>query len=86
MKDQPAFPITGIEIKHSEATGLFHEIPFTKPGLTKRELFAAMAMQSIIRKLPLDTDMPVGISEKESNAARGALDYADALIAELERK
>jgi len=49
---------------------------FASAGLTKRELFAAMAMQSLIT-LP-------GLQELDANeVAMTALKYADALIDEL---
>lgn len=57
-------------------------------GLTKRELFAAMAMQGIVSKVPYLTQT-VAESKIEKRAeiiARGAIMYADSLIAELEKK
>lgn len=48
----------------------------TEPGLTKRELFAAMAMQGLLARHGSDDYMPDVI-------ARYATDYADALLAEL---
>jgi hypothetical protein len=52
--------------------------PFLNQGLTKRELFAAMAMQSLIT-LPNLQELGAG------DIAGTALLYADALIKELER-
>jgi len=49
------------------------------PGLTKRELFAAMAMQALI---PTYVEQ---VKELE-NAAGAAVEYADALLKELERE
>lgn len=48
-------------------------------GLTKRELFAAMAMQGIC------TDGPLSGRYKAGEAARMAVEYADALLEELGR-
>jgi hypothetical protein len=54
--------------------------PTTAPeiyyGLTKRELFAAMAMQGV----------PPGYFESLERTAEYAVERADALIAELEKK
>ena len=47
-------------------------------GLTKREYFAAMAMQAILTANPADTPYA------PANDAHWAVRYADALIAELE--
>ena len=51
-------------------------------SLTKREHFAGLAMQAIIAKAPFGI-ADQGIGELERRVARGAVDYADALIAEL---
>ena len=48
-------------------------------GLTKREYFAAMAMQGLLAS---DTNFNFGTSD----AARLALDQADALLQELEKR
>lgn len=45
------------------------------PGLTKREYFAAMAMQGIVTRQSYDPD----------DMASFAVDYADALIAQLQK-
>lgn len=60
-------------------------------GLTKRELFAAMAMQSLIAKLPLvDHEGMYGLAlsaeacdKFKADVAESARGYADALLAEL---
>lgn len=51
------------------------EIYCDQEGLTKREYFAALAMQGILAK----SDAPM------SYAARDAVKFADELLAELER-
>ena len=51
------------------------------PGLTKREYFAAMAMQAIITKSPFMAEPQT--FDVYQKTAIGALDYADALIAAL---
>jgi len=53
-------------------------------GLTKRELFAAMAMQGILSANP-DT-RGVAKTEALNNATRIAVAVADALLTELETK
>jgi hypothetical protein len=62
----------------------FPEYDFTKvpaasiPGLTKREYFAAMAMQALVSTETADYDV------KPKDAASFAVEYADCLIRELE--
>jgi hypothetical protein len=67
--NEPAFP------------GSFSGIPgkidnTNRDGLTKREYFAAMAMQGLSSLMARKTHVDV---------ARHAVDYADALLAELEK-
>lgn len=49
------------------------------PGLTKRELIAAMAMQGLL------ANMGSQDNALTTNIARWAVDYADALLIELEK-
>lgn len=51
-------------------------------NLTKREMFALVAMQAIVGKTPVGYDPN---SWKYCATARGAVGYADALIAELSK-
>lgn len=56
-------------------------------GLTKRELFAAMAMQSIVAKNPpCGGDHDVADCSRPAKYARAAVVIADALIAELNKR
>lgn len=59
-------------------------------GLTKRELFAAMAMQAMVSSYDMiAAALNVGAKtdvEAKDVIARGAISYADALIAELEKQ
>lgn len=55
---------------------------FTQHGLTKRELFAAMAMQGLIQHAATIDTGGRPVAEFVCEAARM---YADALMAELER-
>lgn len=59
-----------------------NKLPFT-PGLTKRELFAAMALQGIHAAYanPGSSGLP-----NSHKAAKWAVEAADALIVELERE
>lgn len=50
---------------------------FFNHGLTKRELFAAMALQGFMTKKH---------GQQEATVARWAVAYADSLLAELARK
>ena len=56
----------------------YHE---TEGGLTKREKFAAMAMQGYIASVGIVG----GISPSDEDMARYSVEMADALLAELER-
>jgi hypothetical protein len=78
--DEPVYPV---EYRHPHDGGL--EAKFA--GLTKREYFAAMAMQGLIAKLPLQAVHTADSYDGQypTAVARGALDYADALLAELAR-
>jgi hypothetical protein len=65
--DEPAFPV---------------EASYTaSPGLTKREFFAAMAMQGIARDWSNDVT-----NWRIEKMAKCAVEYADALLAALKRK
>ena len=69
--DEPAFPGKRLDNRAGEIHFL--------PGLTKREYFAAMAMQGIIQNPGSGSVSLIGI-------ARDAVRQADALIAELEKE
>lgn len=71
-------PLEFIEIAGQPGTRSVLKYGFTG-GLTKRELFAAMAMQALI---PTYVEQ---VKELE-NAASAAVEYADALLKELERE
>ena len=78
MKDEPAFPV----IDKDKVWDL---------GLTKREYFAAMAMQGFISERKNLVAMDKEIQDKNPDlklhegAAIAAVQYADALIKELEK-
>lgn len=83
--DEPAFPHDRVYIASNG--GKYNEV-VPNGGLTKREYFAAMAMQGIIsnRELyrgfaKLDTSREIG-----QIVASASIEYANALIEELERK
>ena len=68
--DEPAFPVPETAVGGQRMRG----------GLSKREYFAAMAMQGMLAS---------GISERNSgpvSLAMSAVEQADALLAELEKK
>lgn len=79
--NEPAFPC---EVYHREDGSIDGVQTGSKQGiaigLTKRELFAAMAMQGIASIAPNDWDAP------ESAVARLSVSLADALLAELDRE
>lgn len=67
MKDEPAFPTATGYVGHLDG------------GLTKRELFAAMAMHSAASLSYFD------VNNRPDLIAEAAVGLADALIAELEK-
>lgn len=74
MKDDPAFPIEDKFVLQG-----IHPIKVEGGrGLTKREYFAALAMQGTMYETMTDQYI--------RNAANNAVRIADALIAELEKK
>lgn len=82
--NQPAFhvecPIDG-HGNPASSTGTLY-------GLTKREYFAAMALQAIVLKTPhkrVFVRSGEEVTENELAAAAGAVAYADALIEELSK-
>jgi hypothetical protein len=66
-KDHPAYPLHTL-------TGQ------AKLGLTKRELFAAMAMQGLLAKPEEGRQFPIHINVAE------AIEYADELIRQLSKE
>ena len=75
--DKPAFPLNNGNYDQ-------HGFCISPPdnGLTRRELFAAMAMPAIIRLSDYDPpDSPANV-----DVVAKAVRYADALIAELDRE
>lgn len=78
--DRPAFPEA---IPDSDGSWSMHD------GLTKRELFSAMAMQSVVATHVNAPAMGVtnkGICLHPPTVANWSIEYADALLAELEKK
>lgn len=83
MKNEPAFPTpAGINLKNEH---------FVAYGLTKREYFAAMAMQGLlansdIKTLFALTQFASEIDYSDKHLTKQAVASADALIAELEKE
>lgn len=81
--DMPAMP-SKAEISNTDeafAYQLDHGSKFQFPGLTKREMFAMHAMHGLI-----SSDYKNGSEKMNSeDVALMSVDYADALLAELER-
>jgi hypothetical protein len=67
--DKPAYPFAFDEM----------DVNRSSFGLTRRELFAAMAMQGILSACPTTVEFPA------ANTAQEATRRADALIAELDQ-
>jgi hypothetical protein len=55
-------------------------------AITRRERFAAHFMRAIIAKSPYQQMTSIESRERFEAHARGAVGYADALIAQLDRK
>ena len=73
--NEAAFPLPTVELSSRERE-------WGVPGLTKREYFAGLAMQGLVAA-------PVNISRRfiiPDEAAERALEYADALLAELAKE
>lgn len=80
MTDGAAFP--SVVVWHD---GDGNEVVAKTPGLTRRELFAAMAMAGEISKEGMsDNYYDAGISDTKW-VAKNAIAYADALITELDK-
>lgn len=57
----------------------------TRGGLTKREYFAGLALQGIVKTHTTDGLNPEDAHEEIEEACRQAVQYADALIKELNK-
>lgn len=77
MKNESAFPQADFVRTGNEGTPAIGGL---NGGLTKRELLSAMALQGLISTLTINRD------EHAELLSQTAVKYADALIAELERK
>lgn len=79
MKNEPAFPTVNYE---GPGDGYGTCIMTVTGGLTKRQYFAGLAMQGIVMS-GLNCEMETRFSEE--SVAQAAVEYADALIIELEK-
>lgn len=85
MKDDPAFPSRWEKCEVTTEGHLF--TPLDKGGLTKREYFAAAAMQGILAKVALFEDLKgKTVRASPKSVAKAAVEFADALIKELRKK
>lgn len=84
--DEPAFPVEVAfsgDVLRGQQTGSYSG---WATGLTKRELFAAMAMQGIIScEHPSACAVEISGGKMPSDVAKQAVYMADALIAELNK-
>ena len=76
--DMPAMPIPSVEFYMGMEGNEARELHKVMGGLTKREHFAVMAMQGLLT-VNLSDDWHAGC------AAERAVEYADALLIELEK-
>lgn len=79
LGNQPAHPLNGFTV---DASGAFCGEIVRAPGLTKRELFAAMAMQGIWS----NSDEVMTQAWSIQDIALNAVETADALLAELAKE
>ena len=77
---EPAFPHVN-ETKFDGVGAPYHAAKFT--GLTKREYFAAKAMQGILKN---PYSVGLGVGEKFEAYSEAAFRLADAMLAESERE
>ncbi len=75
--DAPAYANPSVTVKQWSDGNEYHQTRDGSPGLTKRELIAAMAMQGILSG---DSAM----ATDPDNAAYHAMQHADALLKRLE--
>lgn len=75
MNNDPAFPC-------KQTYSSVNDLPDMHESLTKRELFAAMAMQGLLARTNPDAIGLVWIPQ----VCMDAVKYADLLLAELEKK
>lgn len=84
MKTNPNDPVDSVNVVSgyikSEGKDDVYRITEPSPGLTKREYFAAMAMQGIL------ATVTIGREDYAVIIAQAALMNADALIAELNKE
>jgi hypothetical protein len=82
------FPTFGptMQFRNSSSGPVAYEKDGYSGGLTKRELFAGMAMQGIASSTSSLGGSGHLFHEHESSVAKVAVEYADALITELEKE
>lgn len=89
MKNESAFPQIDHNQDFADSDGSYLHISLSG-SLTKRELFAAMAMHGMISNPEMiATALSVGAKanmEAKNVVAKGAVSYAAALITELEKE
>ena len=79
--DLPAMPTNYVDI----ATNGQRETYRDQVGLTKREQFAAMAMQGLLSGNNADCDLYETSADWVKNLTEASVEFSDALLAELER-
>jgi len=90
--DMPAMPLTsGSLAEEIQVEGAAEGVTMTEwvdaQGLSKREHFAAMAMQALITgKVKIDVDEDTIVKTVGQVCAERSINYADALLAALEKQ
>ncbi len=85
--NEPAYPAIKTDAAYDgDGRGVPYSNVYSVGGLTKREYFAAMAMQGL---LACDGERcfsaALTLKDSREERAKSAIAYADALLAELER-
>jgi hypothetical protein len=78
--EDSAFPETGLVIGSSEHSRGLRIV--STGGISKRELIAAIAMNGILQN---SVDHAKEVRFSEESVAKGAVEYADALLLELSK-
>lgn len=82
--DMPAMPCDDIVLRDND--GHLHGCPVTGSGVTKREQFAAMAMQGFLSNSVMgDCDLHENPADWIKDITESSIEFADALLAQLEK-
>ena len=85
--DMPAMSMFSSEAKPCQVRDSSTQSTLDASGLTKREQFAAMAMQGLLSNSVMgDSDLHNNASDWKKDMVESATEFADALLAQLEEE